>query len=366
MVLSACLWACGDNVILPPDGWLVPPFRSAPHAPMPRVLKHKGIVLSSVQLVTLTFEGYAARDQVERFGDMVVGSTWYAVVGGEYGVRHGSQVQTAVVGPAPSSITRDQIAALIKQLIVDARVPPPSAVANQMLYLLYVPSSVTRSPDLARLLGYHQMVTLGGVRFPIAVVLDADLAGRSVPPTTTAAHQLINAVTDPYEPPNDGYYADPPMIDPWSLVRGEVADLCEGETPAMESGFELPRVYSDAASGAGKPPCKPFVPGDSWNDVTAEPSTMRMIPRGGSVTFELTGWSTEQVPDWKLRTRAADFSTFSEAEMQPELSDDMINNGTMVELTLHAPMNAPLGAAGGVYVLSGANLHPWAVGFMVR
>jgi len=37
-----------------------------------------------------------------------------------------------------------------------------------------------------------------------------------------------------------------------------------------------------------------------------------------------------------------------------------------VKLTLHAPIDAPLGAAGGVYVLSGVNLHPWAVGFIIR
>jgi hypothetical protein len=366
MVL-ACLLACGDDEIPPPDALEPPPpFRPAPHAPMPRVLRHSGTVLSNVRLVTITFDNYAARDLVERFGDTVVTSAWYTGVGAEYGVRQGSHAPPVRLGPAPASLTRDGIAALIKQLITSGVVPAPPAVGNQLLYLLYVPPSVSRGPDLDGI-GYHQMVTLAGSRFPIAVVIDSiGDAGGSGAPSLTAAHQLINAATNPYEAPNDGYYADPPKIDPWSLARGEVADLCEGEPPIVEGDFALPRVYSDAASVAGKPPCKPMVPGDTWNDVSADPSTMQMIPPGGSVTFELTGWSTEEVPDWQLRTRVADFSQLTEDQMKPELSGDIINNGTTVTLTLHAPRTALRGAAAGVYVLSGVNQHRWAVGFVVK
>jgi hypothetical protein len=52
--------------------------------------------------------------------------------------------------------------------------------------------------------------------------------------------------------------------------------------------------------------------------------------------------------------------------MSPVLSDDMINNSTSVLLTLHAPETAESGAPGGVYVLSGENVRPWAVGFIVQ
>jgi hypothetical protein len=367
MVLSACLWACGDNGIAPPDMLEPPPpFRPAPHAPMPRVLRHSGTVLSNVQLVTITFEGYGARDVVERFGDAVVRSDWYATVGAEYGVGLGSHAAPVRLGPPPASLTRDEIEALIKQVIIDRLAPRPPAIGNQLLYMLYVPPSVSRGPDLDGI-GYHQMVTLDGVRFPIAVVVDSigDASGGGAP-SLTAAHQLINAAANPYDPPNDGYYADPPMIDPWSLARGDIADLCEGETPIIEGALVLPRVYSDTAAIAGKPPCMPMVPGDTWNDVTAEPSTMQLVPPGGSVQFELTGWSTEEVPDWQLRTRVADFSQLTQDQMRPVLSSDIINNGVTVTLTLHAPRNALRGAAAGVYVLSGVNQHRWAVGFVVK
>src|SRR5438132_1196335 len=139
-----------------------------------------------------------------------------------------------------------------------------------------------------------------------------------------AARQLINAVTNPYSPPDDGYYVNPPPNDPWSLVKRELADLCEGERPITEGNLTLPQVYSNIAAVAGKSPCNPAGPNDAWSDVSAEPSSVRTIPRGGSVDFVLTGWSTEEVPAWEIRTRVADFSQFSEDEMEPVLSDNFI------------------------------------------
>jgi len=60
MVLLACLGACGDNQLPSPDAPPeIPPFMPAPHAPMPRVLRHSGTVLSNLQLVTITLAGYA-------------------------------------------------------------------------------------------------------------------------------------------------------------------------------------------------------------------------------------------------------------------------------------------------------------------
>jgi len=363
-VVAVCLWGCGDNGIAPADAPHGRPFQPAPHAPLPPVLPHAGIVLSHVQLVTITFGDYDARAQVEAFGDTILGAPWYRDVGLEYGVSAGTHVQKLSIEPAPESISRDDIESRIKQLIAADRVPRPAIVGNQLLYLIYVPPAVTRRADLDGIHGYHQMITLDGVRFPIAVVLDDGSGLAST--TSTAAHQLINAVTNPYDPPMDGYYADPPMNDPWSLVNGEIADLCNGEDPVQESGFTVPRIYSSIAAGAGRFPCKPAGANEAWADVSAEPSNMQVVRKGGSVTFTLTGWSTHEILDWKLRTQVADFSGLPEAAMRPELSDDMINNSTSVLLTLHVPDTAESGTAGGVYVLSGTNVRPWAVGFIVQ
>jgi hypothetical protein len=265
-------------------------------------------------------------------------------------------------------LTRGEIAAAILELVATSAAPRPTAVANQVVYLVYIPPTVERGPDLQGLRGYHEMLRLDpagqSIRFPIAVVLDDDAGLADL--TVNAAHQLIDAVTNPYEIPNDGYYTDPPMTDPWSLVHGEVADLCQGETPFLEQGFAYPRVYSNLLSVAGKPPCKPAGVDDTWSDVTARPSRIQSVPSGGSISFELTGWSTHPLADWTLTTRAAELSTLTVDQLRPTFDRDTINNGQTVTLTLHAPADARAGARGAVYVLSGESRHPWVVGFIVE
>jgi hypothetical protein len=372
-MLSACLGACGDNVVVPPDARPdAMSFAPAPHIPMPQVFEHAGTVLTNVQLVTITFDGYSARDEVEAFGDTIVASNWYQAVGAEYKVETGLHVQKAHLGAAPASLTREEVKTRIVDLITRRLVPTPPAKDNQLLYLLYVPPEVAfAGPGPARPGGsggsrsYHEMARLdSGVRFPVAVVVDDGTGLAAL--TVAAAHQLIEAATDPYEAPNDGYYTDPPMDDPWSLVSGEVADLCEGEDTVTDLGYMLPRVYSNRAAIAGTTPCLPAGPDDAWNDVSAEPWQMQRIEPGHSVTFELTGWSTRELPAWALRTQVAERSDLTEAEMMPEMSSDMINNMTTVNLTLHAPARALPGTIGGINVLSGRNVRPWAIGFIVK
>lgn len=364
MVLSACLAACGDNRPAPPEP--APdagPFQTAPHAPMPIVLPHTATVLSAVHLVTLEFSDYTAPVDLAAFGDALVASSWYRSIGAEYAISSGT-AELIEIGPAPASLSRADIVDRIKALIAGGQVPRPAAAANQVLYLIYVPPAVARGSGLTAR-GYHEMLTLpDGVRAPIAVVPDDGDGAAAM--TMRAAHQLINAVTDPYIPPKDGYYADPPRTDPWTLVRGELGDLCEGEEPFIEDGFAFPRVYSNRAAASSTPPCLPVLPGDSWSEVTAEPSQIQMVAAGGSVRFRLTGWSTSPLPDWQIRVQAADFSQLSQDEMRPQLSSDTINNNTTVTLMLHAPFEASRGTTGGVYLLSGKNQHPWAVGFVVQ
>ena len=362
IALSACLGACGDNRAAFPgpdlDGG---PFQTAPHAPLPLVFPHSGTVLASMQLVTVTYADYVGATDAVAFGDALVGSGWYHAVGAEYGARAASHVQHVTLGAAPAMLGRDQIATMFADLIAhDPSVIKPTETGNQVLYLLYVPPAVGRGTGLVGVHGYHEVLAVAGVKFPIAVVLDDSEFAAT---TKHAAHQVINAATNPYK---DGYYADPPRTDPLRLLRGEIADLCEGEAAVIDGGFAFPRIYSNAAVVAGLPPCSPLEPGDSWSDVTAEPSQIQTVLRGGTVKYKLTGWSTSPVPDWKLRLDVAESSNLSADEMRPDLSSDTINNNLTVTLTLRVPLEAAMGATGGVEVLSGDSEHPWAVGFIVR
>jgi hypothetical protein len=364
--LSACLCACGDNRSGAPDASEMAVFQTAPHAPMPAVAAHTGIVLSDMQLVTITYDGYDRAAEVGAFGDALVHSSWYQAVGEEFGMTAAQHVQQVSLGPAPASLTRAQLAIDVQSLIARHDVVQPSEANNQVLYLVYVPPSVSFDAGLLRMTGYHEMLTLGNARFPLAVAIDAG-AGLA-PVTLQAAHQVIDAVTDPYVPPTDGYHTDPLDSDPWCLMYGEIADLCQGEDPYIDPDTRLrfPRVYSTAAAKAGNPPCLPSLDGEIWSDVSATPSQIQVVGPGDPISFTITGWSTAPTADWTLHLRTADGSQIPLEEMQPLLSSTTINNGQQVSLTLRAPRQTPPRTLGGVTLLSGDNLRPWAVGFIVK
>jgi hypothetical protein len=346
-------------------------FEPAPHAPLPNLGPHSGVVVKSVELVTLTYDDYELQSEVEAFGDAVVASGWYQTVGDEYGVKPGRHVKKLRLGPAPASLTKSDIAAKILSLINSEDAPPPTTTDNQVLYLFYVPHTVAFK-DAAGAHSYHEVGNFASgpagssstIEFPIAVVLD-DGSGLAAT-TTAAAHQLINAATDPYTAPHDGYFTDAPMNDPWSLVLREVADLCDGENTVTDLGYVLPRVYSNRAAAANGTPCMPAGPDDTWTDVYAMPSQVQRIAPGASLVFELIGWSTRDLPPWALRTQVTERSNLTEEEMAPVLSDDTISNRMEVTLTVHAPIDALPGTIGGLYVLSGPNVRPWTVGFVVQ
>ncbi|MEO7731835.1 MAG: hypothetical protein ABIY55_12735 [Kofleriaceae bacterium] len=359
--LSACLAAvgCGDNLVVLADATVQPdPFRTALHVQMPAMSEHAKIVLAHAQLVTVTFDDDPARAEAEAFGTAAMSSSWYATVGEEYLISNPPADKpplTLRLAHAPAMLTRADLAALI---------PSTPVTDDEVLYLIYVPPQVQRGADLVGLRGYHSVVARDDRQIPFAVVLEDD--DRSMTGlTANAGRQLINAVTSPYPDPRDGYFLDPLATDPWSLVIGGPADLCVGEAPVVEHGVAYPLVYSNQFAETGFP-CKPGRAEDPWTDVTARPARMPLVRRDTTATFQLTGWSTSEVLDWQLELRSSDRSAFTRDQMRPVLTEVVINNGRIVTLFLHVPAEAPSGAVGGVYVLSGVNSHPWAVGFVVQ
>jgi hypothetical protein len=148
-------------------------------------------------------------------------------------------------------------------------------------------------------------------------------------------------------------------------VLEENADLCSFEPVEHEGAFGYQRIWSNSAAAAGDNPCIPSHD-EPWQTVSAAPATMPSIARGESATFELTGWSTQEIPDWTLDYGDADYSDLTSTQLAPTFSSMTINNGQTVTLTLHAPVTAGVGKLGGIYILSGEHARPWVVGFIVK
>ncbi len=335
-------------------------FTSAPHAPPPALTPHTTKVFATPQVVTVTYAGFASQDEVEAFGDFVVGSKWLETVGRDYGVGHGTHASKLRLSQAaPATLTDAQIVSLLKKHIGDGSLPAPSASNGELVFLVYVPGTTKVNDGAGAIMcaddyyGYHAASTSNGVRFAYAVLPDCD--GNIDTLTSTASHELIESATDP----EDGWYLSAKKDDAWwGLDNAEVADLCEWTEVVREGGFALQRSWSIAAAAAGENPCVPIAPGTSaaMMGVTAAPAKVVTLKPGASTTFTLTGWSSEPMADWKLKTIITD-----DAEFDPDahFSATTINNGGTVTVTLTVPKTnsagdpVASGQMGSVMIFSG-------------
>src|SRR5690349_7511220 len=70
-------------------------FVTATHTALPQASPHSGAIFDHPKLVTITYSNYAAKTQVEGWGDAVVTSNWWTTEGAEWGI--GSMTHDAKV-----------------------------------------------------------------------------------------------------------------------------------------------------------------------------------------------------------------------------------------------------------------------------
>jgi len=326
-------------------------FTTAAHLPFPAVSLHTTSVFSAPQIVTITYSDFGFRNQVEQFGDFVVGSQWLDAVGKDYGVGHGTHLQKVeLTTTAPASYTDANIVAYLKQH-AGTTLPAPSAMNNQLVYLFYFPKTTKLNDGTGAILcqqaysGYHSSSSLNGVAFVYAVL--PDCTGSLDDLTSTVAHELIESATDPL----DAWYLDVPTDDLWSGLNGqEVGDLCQDLTNVTESGWALQRSWSNSAAQAGASPCVPIPTGEVFTDVTPSPAKVVALAAGASTTFTLTGWSTAPAPDWVLASSA---SLATDFDPMAAVSKTPMNNDTMTTVTLTVPAGTASGKTGSAQIFTG-------------
>lgn len=371
LLVSMFLFGCGEGGVLPEsrdggpavradgggssgsdgpsgDGGFAP----APHLPFPSVTLHTGSVLSTPELVTITYSDFVFRDKVEQFGDFVVTSKWLDAVGKEYGVGKGVHRQKVrLADPAPPMLTDAQIGSFLVQQAKAGALPAPSAQDSQLIYLFYLPGT-TKVDDgtgtrlcVAAYDGYHDTGHLNGFAYGYAVLVDCEGDLDSL--TDTASHEIIESATDP----SDGWFLDVGQGSHWSgLNTAEVGDLCEDYAVVKESGWALQRSWSNAAAMAGASPCVPIPAGEVFFDVTPMPPSVVSVPAGQSTTFTLTGWSTAPVHDWSITASVPDTADFDPMAV---VAKGAINNGTSLTVTLSVPKGTPPGVLGSVQIYNG-------------
>ena len=323
------------------------------HLLLPQIPDNGGPRLASPKLVTITFPGYALADQVEAFGDWVVGSAWLTEVGADYGIGKGTHAKKARLAFTPPATWTDaDLQKFLAQQITAGALPQPGATPSY-IYVVYVPPNVTVTNGAGTgscmdFDGYHAEAQQGTLDFPYAVVGTCDAADPAVPllenVEVTAAHELIESATDPMDTPGWSIVAD---ASPWAAVPGEVADLCLGAAPYAEGGFFAPRSWSNAAAAAGGDPCVPAA-GGVFFDVSPASDAVHDLAAGSTLTLSVVGWANGATPDWSLDVMSGE----GDFTLGAQLGSTAMGPGRRTTVTLSVPAGTKSGSYGSVLVTS--------------
>lgn len=335
-----------------------PVYVQGPHAPIPQIPNQGGGVFAHVKLITINFADDPHEAELSRFGDWVVTSNWWHSVGSEYGVGPGTHQHVHLTAKAPAHVGNSGPTDFITAKLADGTLP---SGAEYLYMVFYPPQTVV---DLAipcagfkdmNSQAYHEAMD-GPPSYSYAVV--PSCSKESIARIEIgAAHELIEAATDPV--PSSPTYQFPetsPQFPATSAWVGEVADQCDG--PYSEAGFYAPTSWSNAAVAAGTDPCVP-APLGPFFDASMTPDTIT-VAAGGSVEFEVEGWSTAPVDDWQVRAESYPGFPYG-FTAQVSLDVATLNNNRRAKLTATAPPGASTGDVSTIYLVSqnGQISHYW-------
>ncbi len=319
----------------------------APHLPFTTIPDNSGPTLANPAMVTITFADYtdptaANRSDLESWANWVVTSPWMAAVGADYNIGFGTNTNVELPTNSPATALDANVRALVKGLILDGGAPAPTA---NSVYFVYYPSTTqignqNEGQACIDYLGYHDefSMTINGTRTNIPYALIPDCGAEpAISPSQntedTAAHELLEAATDPLPNTNPAWVIED-YNNPWSGIGGEVGDLCLFQSYRYDP-YELQSIWSNSAALAGGDPCQP-TPNEPWFGVSTNSNTGLSVTAGQTVIFTVTGWSTAPTAPFNV----AVYNFGSTIDVQPTLSVSELSNGRTGTLTLHIPSTA--------------------------
>jgi hypothetical protein len=294
----------------------------APFVPadMPQDVDFGGPLLTAPVFQSISFAGYDQTAQVDDFIATVGATSFWSGAVGEYGIGTPT-VQPPIHLPtaAPTTIDDTAIQTWLQGLVAagDAGAMAPTAGS---LYVIWYPSTSTVTLDgltsCQQFGGYHNSTSINGVNVAYAVVPECTFPGMTALQTTTgsASHELIEASTDPQPLTSSPAYADPDNDHTFMAVvlgGGEIGDLCAQWptsffTPAGYA-YQVQRPWSNVAATAGRDPCQPELPGETY--FAAVPPVSDAI----HVTYQGTSYPTGGISIAPGASKTVPVQLYSEA-----------------------------------------------------
>ena len=267
--------------------------------PVPAVQYLGGTVLHAPHVIPILYSTESDIADVQAFLGALGGSTYWQQVTQEY-VAGGSTLAAAspviVTDAPPTTIDDAQIGPWLINLVQsDAGLPPP---APDNIYVIFYPSSTTVTFKAfgwtlcSNNLGYH--INTASPALVYAVIPDCGpVTGRTTTPldsvTSIASHEIIEAVTDPFESSLAWVTLDAQHA-VWNFSPGsEVGDLCAFQPQSYQrlvGSYVVQRSWSNASAAAGHDPCVPLLSTPYFNSIPLFTDSVHIagVPLGPTMT----------------------------------------------------------------------------------
>ena len=350
-------------------------FVTAAHAPYPQVPNNGGPTMSHPQVVLITFSDDPSRAVLEDATRWLVGSSWVATVGAEYGIASASAIMNELGTTAPTTVLSDgDVAAMIAQGIQDQTIFSPTGgdYSNEVYMVAFPANSAEAGSRCTNANGWHNDALLsvalpdaGPVRsvMSFAVVLDCAVSagGRYTDveyEEMAISHEFIETATDPQ--PNalaganarPGYVIEiPPVgaVSAWAFGWRRESPTCahssredSSRTASWRRGFgrTRPRWRTRVQTRA----CRAFRARSITTPWSHRPTRKRSTPTRPPamlaapqvVAFDLVGFSSAPIGVWE---RARSHSDRSRSIQPPvtAISPASLGNGGAGQLRVTVP-----------------------------
>jgi hypothetical protein len=230
-----------------------------------------GPVVAEPRLIAVTFDGDAARADLETFISTIGATDYWRHTSAEYGVAAAtSGTPVHLSESAPASLSLQEARAWLAAHL-DGTHPEWGTPDDHSFYVVFFPATTTLTLEgLQRCTGfggYHDAATLPNGQHVVFAAMPRcetfnGLTGFDILGAATS-HELLEGVTDPlsdhpaYPTPDSDHIA-------WMIeTSGEVDDLCAAvpcaNTHVPGFPYMVQRTWSNAEAAAGRDPCVPHV-----------------------------------------------------------------------------------------------------------
>lgn len=348
----------------------------------PQVPNQGGPIVANMEIVPVFFAGDPLRQQLDQFNSWVLGSTYWATLGSEYGVGPGTMRTPTEIGEAaPTTTTAEATRMWIASSVNSGLFPAPK---TNSVYVVFYPATTTIGTGAGRscfaYYGYHFVthVTVGAFDSDVPFVVlprCGDPLDQLTITTSTATQEYFETATDPFAVTNPAWFLPVDVgepFEPWVAIGsgGGLGDLCTNEPYDRIDGFRVQHMWSNESAASHLNPCQPNDSQKPYFIVHSDQTAYTATP-GSTLTIKARAWSNLPTAPWTIGINTA-WIPHSDFDGSAELDKTTVTAGDEVTVKVKVPVKA-IDAGRQIYQftidsLDATNLdfyHPWPVMIVV-